>query len=484
MAEKSRAGIDLDFAFGKRPRHAAANSDSPMRILLLGDFGGHASRDEVRRVADLRPRRVDVDSMPALVAAITPQIRIRLGAEPPFTVSIRTLDDFHPDHLFSSLDFFRPMRELRRQLQDPKTFAQAAALVGSVAVAAPAAAIDVVAHGDDVQRLLGRAPTTEPTKPTSIVDDLVRQAVGTSAVAKADPRQADVVAGVDRMTGELMRAVLHDPAFQQVEACWRGLDRLVRALLLDETLQLFVLDVSHAELAADFAASGNLSDSAMYGIVIDRAGPHPWSLVVDSHGYSRGHDDAAVLARLGTLAQQVEAALVVGMDGAEVSRPFSSLEDDRAWTALRKSTAATSIAVAAPSALMRLPYGKDGEPIESFAFSEQSAPPSGDRYLWGSSALLVAQLLAASYSQAGGWDFAPGDESAVDELPTHVTRRDGESVQTPCAQTWLPESKLDALLKEGVIPVVSVQGRGEVRVARFQSIASPPAALSGRWRND
>jgi hypothetical protein len=43
---------------------------------------------------------------------------------------------------------------------------------------------------------------------------------------------------------------------------------------------------------------------------------------------------------------------------------------------------------------------------------------------------------------------------------------------------------MDALIKEGVMPVISAQGRGEVRFPRFQSIASPPAALVGRWRND
>jgi type VI secretion system protein ImpC len=480
--DRSRAGIEMDFTFGKRQPPKTSNPEAPMRVLVLGDFGGHATRDELRHVADLRPQKVDIDSLPSLLAKIAPQIRIRLGSEAPFTVAIRDFDDFHPDQLFSSLDFFKPMRELRRQLQDPKTFAQAAALVGSVATSP--GPVDVAAHGQDLERLLGRAPTAETPTSRSVVDDLVRQAVASHVVAKSDPRQAEVLAGVDGMTGELMRAVLHDPGFQAVEAAWRGLDRLVRALNLDETLQLFVLDISRAEMAADFAAAPNLSDSGLYGILVDRVGDKPWSLVADTNAYARGRADAALLARLGTLAQQVEAAVVAGMDLSAASRPFASLEDERAWAALRNGTAATSIALAAPSVLLRLPYGKGGEPVEKFTFAEQSTPAALDRYLWGSSALLVAQLVAGAYSQAGGWDFAPGDESVVDDLPTYITKVDGESVQTPCAQDWLPESRIDALLKEGVIPIVSARGRGEIRVARFQSIASPPAALSGRWRND
>jgi len=222
----------------------------------------------------------------------------------------------------------------------------------------------------------------------------------------------------------------------------------------------------------------------LYGIVVDRVGDKPWSLLVDCNPYGRGQEDAALLARLGTLVQEVDAAVVAGMTWAAFSAGFASREDERAWLALRNSTAATSIAVAVPSILLRLPYGKGTDPVERFVFTEQSLPPVSGRYLWGSPALAVAQLVAQSFAGAGGWDFAPGDESTIDDLPTHITKQDGESVQTPCAEAWLPESKIDALIKEGLMPMVSAQGRGQVRAPRFQSIALPPAALAGRWRND
>jgi type VI secretion system protein ImpC len=491
MADRSRAGIEMNFTFGKgRNPKMDRNADAPMRMLVLGDFGGHGSRKQVRPGAELRPLRVDLDSLPSLFGKIAPHIQIQLGDQAPFTIAIRELEDFHPDHLFSSLELFAPMRELRRQLQDPKTFALAAAMLGSVGSVIPAqagpSAGDMAAHGEDLQRLLGKPSAVEvpAPQPGSVVDAMIREAVAPHVVGKSDPRQADLVAAVDGMTSELMRVVLHDPGFQAVEAAWRGLDRILHTLELDETLQVHVLDVSHAEVGEDFAAAPSLAETAMYGLVVDRVGDKPWSLLVDCDAYGRGQEDAALLARLGTLAQEVDAALVVGTTWTAFSAGFASREDERAWTALRNSTAATSIAVALPSILQRLPYGKSTETTERFDFTEQSTPPVLGRYLWGSSALAVAQLLAQSFASAGGWDFAPGDESSIDDLPTHITKQDGESVQTPCTQTWLPESKIDALIKEGLMPLVSVQGRGEVRVPRFQSIALPPAALAGRWRND
>lgn len=487
MADRTRAGIEMNFSFGKAKQpKPTPSSDAPFRMLVMGDFGGHGSRGQVRPGAELRPQRVDVDSFSTLLGKIAPRIQIQLGEQAPFVVAIDDLEAFHPDQLFTRHDFFAPMRELRRQLQDPKSFAMAAALLGKVSVpsSAPAPA-DVAAHGDDLQRLLGRAPS-EPAAgsvatPVSTVDNLIREAVAPHIVGKADPRQGDLVAAVDGMSGELMRAVLHDPGFQQVEAAWRGLDRLVRCLDLDDTLQVFVLDVSRDELAADFAAAPSLADSAMYRLLVDHGGDKPWSLVIDCSPYGRKQEDAALLARLGTLAQEVDAAVVAGIDFATWSNGFASLDDERAWLALRNSPAAMAIGVASPGILLRLPYGKGTDPTERFVFSEQSAPPAMARYLWGSSALAVGQLLGQSYLAAGGWEFSPGDESVIDDLPTHVSKQDGESVQTPCAQVWLPESKLDAMIKDGLIPMVSAQGRGEVRVARFQSLASPPSALVGRW---
>lgn len=498
MADRARAGIGMNFAFGKgsKPDLPPA-SDTPFRMLVLGDFGGHASRGEVRGLGGLRPQRVDLDTFAGLFAKLAPRVEIRLGDQPPFTLAFKDLDAFHPDHLFASSEFFAPMRELRRQLQDPKTFAMAAAVVGSVKVPDPAPSREqVTEHADDLQRLLGRAPSAPvvrpgsgsipvaaPATPSSIVDNLMRQAVAPDVVAKADPRQADMVASVDGMTGELMRAVLHDAGFQQLEALWRGLDSLVRGLELDENLQLFVLDVSREELSSDFASAAELTDSAMYRLVVDQVADIPWSLLVLGSPIRRGRDDAALLARLGTMAQLAQAAVVAGTGFSTWRNGFSSVDDQGAWAALRNSPAAGAIALAAPSVLVRLPYGKDTDPTERFAFSEQTDPPISERYLWGSAAVPVARLIAESYTAAGGWAFSPGDACIVGDLPVHVSKQDGESVQTPCAQAWLPESVIDALIKDGLVPMVSAQGRGEVRVPRLQSLASPPAALLGRWQS-
>src|SRR5690606_28830696 len=45
------------------------------------------------------------------------------------SIRFRSLDDFHPDHLFGEIGTFETLRRLRRQLLNPQTFAAAAAEV-------------------------------------------------------------------------------------------------------------------------------------------------------------------------------------------------------------------------------------------------------------------------------------------------------------------------------------------------------------------
>lgn len=477
----------MNFAFGK-PQKAppSPSAERPLRLLVLGDLGGHASRNEVRPLNGLRPSRVDMDSLPALLAKLQPRIQIGLGDQPPFSVHIQSMDDFHPDHLFESVDFFTPMRKLRQQIMDPKSMAVAAALLGATVPAPAPTPAQISDHDADLARLLGR-PSTQtqpatapaPQNANSVVENLIRQMVAPQVVQQADPRQAELLAKLDGMSGELMRAVLHDRGFQGVESAWRGLDRMLRTLELYESVHVFVLDVSRDEVIEDLARAPSVAESGLYQVLA--SADRPWSFLVDLTPYGRTQEDAALLARLGTIAQGLRASLLAGHEWSTFSTGFTSSEAELAWTELRQLPAARHVSLALPAILLRQPYGKATDPIESFTFTEQSDPPAMSRFLWGSPSLAVAQLLVQSFIGADGWDFEPGDHSIIEDLPIFVSKVDGESVQTPCAQAWLSEPKVDALIKQGLMPLVSAQGSGEVHIPRFQSLAFPASGLAGPW---
>src|SRR5438309_946384 len=107
-------------------------------------------------------------------------------------------------------------------------------------------------------------PAAGPT--TSDWNAFLRQIVAPHLVPGAAPDQDELIARVDEATSAQMRAVLHHPDFQALEAAWRSVFFLVRRLDTDENLKLFLIDVTKQDLAADLGAQ-DLRSSASYKLL-------------------------------------------------------------------------------------------------------------------------------------------------------------------------------------------------------------------------
>jgi type VI secretion system protein ImpC len=154
---------------------------------------------------------------------------------------------------------------------------------------------------------------------------------------------------------------------------------------------------------------------------------------------------------------------------------------ETSWRALRGSPPASWIGLALPRILMRIPYGKQTDPVERFAFEELTPDRPHESYLWGNPAIACAMLIGASYLEKGP-DMEPGDLLDIEDLPANSWREGDVSRMKPCAETLLGERATHAILTRGLIPLLSHGNSNRARVARFQSIADPPAPLSGPWR--
>jgi predicted component of type VI protein secretion system len=144
-----------------------------------------------------------------------------------------------------------------------------------------------------------------------------------------------------------------------------------------------------------------------------------------------------------------------------------------AWTTFREESGGPHVGLALPRFLLRSPYGKRTDPIESFTFEELEGPPNHEALLWGNSAWIAAFALlvaASSGDSPGGLD--------VDELPSVVVKDDGESHLVPCAEVLLNEQSIETLIGAGLMPVVSDASRAAVRFVRAQSIALPSTPLA------
>jgi type VI secretion system protein ImpC len=485
--------MPYDVNFGRlapAPRPVQGNA---FRLAVLGDFSGRASKGVVetgKALAARKPLRVDVDNLDDVLARLAPRIVIPLGDEGTVEIPIASMDDFHPDQLAEALPLFEELLTLRRNLQSRAGFDRAAKEVLSWAGAEPLAppetrrprggAIATDRRLTDFARLTGRPAAAEAS-----TDDLVRRLIGPFIVPATDSRQEALVARVDAALSDAMRRVLHHPEFQAAEALWRGVEMLVRGLETGARLQIVLYDISAEELAADLAAADSLNDSALYSLLIEQPSMDesagPISFIAGLYGFELAPPHADLLGRMAQLAGAAGAPFVAGIgpDALRIPRQDWHPMVQSAWAALQALSASAYLGLASPRFLLRMPYGKRTDPIDAFTFEEFTRQSGLGGMLWGNPALLVAQLAGQSWLD-GGKTMTLGSHNVVGDLPVYVYHdADGDQVALPCTERLFTERAAQQVASTGVVPVVSLRGRPEVRVAGFASLAGTP--LAGRW---
>jgi len=151
----------------------------------------------------------------------------------------------------------------------------------------------------------------------------------------------------------------------------------------------------------------------------------------------------------------------------------------QAWDALRALPASAYLGLATPRFLLRLPYGKRTDPIDSFAFEEFTRQAGLSGMLWGHPAVLVANLLAETWLRDSK-SMKIGSIATVADLPVYVYHdTDGEQIAMPCAERMYSERQAVQVSGTGINPVLSIRGRPEVRLGGFASLCG--GTLSGRW---
>ena len=487
----------------------AADGDS-FRILVLGDFSGRANRGIAEDAAALATRRampVDCDNIETAPGVLGAALSLPVGGEGGARVelSFAEMDDFHPDRIFESVGAFGALRSVRSRLQNSATFADAAAEVRSWAVdrpppaPEPAPQPEVPAAGEDnpFAALLSQSVDADkPSRPAGGVDvtEMIRAIVAPHIVPSPDPRQDELVAQVDAALSGEMRRLLHHPDFQALEAAWRSLAFLAGRVETDEDLQIVVLDVSKAELAADLTGADDIEATGLHHRLVEKTvrtqGAATWTLLVGAFRLGRSRDDAVLGVRLAQIASLAGAPLLAEADASMLGcESLADSPDPRdwrppagdAWDAVRALPECASLGLVLPRMLLRLPYGKRTDAIGPFDFEELSDPPGHEEYLWGNGAFAAAFLLADAFKQAG-WDLTGALGRDVDDLPMHVYSRDGDRRVTPCAEVLLIDRAAEAVLNAGPMPLLSVKGSNIARLIRFQSMAGPVQPLAGRWR--
>jgi type VI secretion system protein ImpC len=412
--------------------------DRPFRILLAGDFSGRSWRENAAR--PFTPQRIDRDNFDDVLASLNVGLNLH-GLH----LSFRELEDFHPDRIYQLPVF----QDLDRHLP---------------ASTPPAAAVSARAPGSGslLDELLDEQDP-ESAGPVDVRDaeDLVgfiKRVTKGHLEPRPDPSRQQRQAQREALATDLMQGILHHPRMQALESAWRAVFMLIRGLDTGSGLEVYLLDITLPELVSEMSAVQK---------ELRRKGS--WALIAGNYTFAQTELDAQVLHRLGALGSSVGAPFI-----AEAQLPREGV--DKAWSELRRSADAPWIGLALPRFLLRLPYGKETEAIESFPFEEMPKSEHGS-YLWGNPAFFCAYLLGESFAQQG-WEMTRL-QRRIEGLPLHIYREDGEPVAKPCAEVLMTEKDAENLMEAGFMPVASLKEQPAAMVVRFQSIADPLAPLAG-----
>lgn len=460
----------------------------PVRIAVLGDFSGGAAAGRLETGSDLAARKllpVEFDNLEDTMARLGVKLTLPIGdGGAGVEVEFNDLEAFHPDPLYRELPVFKALADLRKRLNTTSTFAKAAAEVQSWAggsrkrvsragkrrsrSGAPAADAKL----SDFARLIGVAPDVVTDGP---VDALLRSIVGPFVVPAPDPKKDALVATVDKALSDAMRAVLHQPEFQNLESLWRGLDMLLRRIETGPMLQVLLVDVSAEEFAADLSATDDLTETGLYSMLVDKPSQDKnggLSLICGLYQFEPTPPHAELLGRAAKIAAHAGAPFVTAiasdalMDRRKAPHPLVA----EALQGLRGLAEGSHLALLSPRFMLRHPYGKRSDPISAFDFEEFTSADGLRGMLWGHPAILAACLLAAP----------TGRTLSIGDLPFHFfTDADGDQVALPCTERLINADTAARLRQFGIGALMAHKGQPELRVAGIESVTGSEIVLQG-----
>jgi type VI secretion system protein ImpC len=486
--------FDLSPAATARPRDA----EEPFRLLIVADLGGRSSRGMMSPVQGRNPILIDTDNFDREMKRLESAVRLS-GPDWPGTVlemPLTSVEDFHPDPILRR----PPLKEwcdVRQRLLNPSTgpgaiddvnrmLGRSTGAGGSTDAGQDTGTSGAETTSETLARLMGSGAgsggSAQPGSPGSVsssVDALIRNIVSSSSVPARTSEQSVCLQAVEAELSRRLGLILHDRQWQAIEANWRGVDLLVRDFGGEENFKIFILDVSRNELEADLCSQSDLASTGLFRGLRDSS----WGAIVAAYFFSDTLVDLELIGRLAKIGEALGAPVLSAVHERFLGCPSVASHPDpddwknplpgdlqEVWNALRRRPETRHIGLALPRVLLRLPYGKGHDEIDSFPFEELDVTRAHESYLWGNPAFACAHVIAQAF-QAEGWDLSMSGSGELGELPVHRYTEAGASCVKPCAEAWLSDRAADRITDAGFIPVQSIKGRDAIRVANLRALS-------------
>jgi type VI secretion system protein ImpC len=364
-----------------------------------------------------------------------------------------------------------------------------------------AAGLTTTAEASDFSALLNREfkPKSDRAREAveNAVQTLAQQALANTTLVSDDALRSieAMIAAIDRKLTEQINLILHHEDFQGLESAWRGLHYLVNNTETDEMLKIKVFNISKKELGRTLKKfRGTAWDQSpifkkVYEEEYGQFGGEPYGVLVGDYYFDHSPQDVQLLGDIAQVAAGAHAPFlaaaaptVMQMDSwTELSNPrdltkIFGTPEYASWRSLRESEDSRYLGLTMPRVLARLPYGAKTEPVEEFAFEEDTSAPESANYTWTNAAYAMATNITRAFKLYGWTTQIRGIESggAVEGLPTHTfpSEDGGVSMQCP-TEIAIADRREAELAKNGFMPLVHKKNSDFAAFIGAQSLQKP-----------
>ncbi|QWF40669.1 type VI secretion system contractile sheath large subunit [Bordetella hinzii] len=324
---------------------------------------------------------------------------------------------------------------------------------------------------------------------TQILDEGMRTSPDKSVVAMIHER----IAEIDALLSDQLNAIMHDPAFQQLEAAWTGLHDFVFGTQTSSRLKLRLLNVSKKDLLKDLENAVDHDMSVLFKKVYEDEygtfGGIPYSLLIGDYQFGRHPKDIALLERISRVASAAHAPFVSGVSPSlfdlksftdmgvtrDLSKVFESAEL-AAWRHFRESEDSRYVCLVLPSYAARLPYGQAQQPVESFKFEEDVQDAEHGKYLWANAAYQLGLRITSAFAQYSWATAIRGVEGGgrVQGMAAHAYKTGEGDVAIKCpTEVTITDRREKELSDLGFVALVNAKGSGEATFFGSQTVNRP-----------
>jgi type VI secretion system protein ImpC len=329
------------------------------------------------------------------------------------------------------------------------------------------------------QGRIGRDPAARE-RGRNLVKEFVSQVLeGTMTVSKDSEQMITArIAQIDHLLSIQLNEILHHPAFQKLEASWRGLKYMMDQSETSDKLKIKVLNVTKKELLRDLQRAPEFDQSAMFKKVYEEEygvfGGAPFGALIGDYEFGRTGEDIELLEKVSQVAAAAHAPFLTASSPDMLNmESFTSIDAPRdmakifdstefaKWKSFRQSEDSRYVGLCLPHILMRLPYGKDNKSVDAFNYEEAVDGTNHSKYLWGNAAYALGARLTNAFAMYGWCACIRGVEGGglVEGLPTHNFTTDEGDVALKCpTEAPITDRREKELADLGFVPLVHCKG--------------------------